>query len=691
MIKISLSAIFLLCLLTNCEVKTERSLEVPSYFGKFREVPPDEIQPTGWLRTYLEIQKDGLTGNLEHAGYPFNQAGWGKEVKDTSTWWPYEQTGYWIDGMITAGYLLDDSTLIQKAQDRIYPVLAQATKDDPFIGPEYLRKSGKKYRWVHAVYFRALMKEYLAAKNPTILEKMVAFHLDQPIERYLEVRDHINIENMLWLYGQQRDSALLAKAIDIYDQLNYQGKMSHRPVKAENFLSDGTIYEHGVTYNEVAKLGAILYLYTGQEEYLAPSVAAYEKLQKLYMMIDGVNVSSEHLHTPVDALHTHETCDIADMTWSLGYLLMASGNPTYADQIERAIYNAGPGAATSDFKALQYFSGPNQVLATMTSNHNQFFKGNESMAFGPNPFTECCPGNVTRITPNFAARLWMRDDKNGIVAAMYAPSTWTGTIKNQKVVITQSTEYPFRESIIFTFQLDKSLDFPFTFRIPSWCKAPSAMLNGNPISIKLTPGSYQTLHRRFAPGDQIEIQLPPQTSFVSSYGGIALTRGPLVYALPIKTKKTIVQPDVKKPRSTTEFPAYNTYPDSEWRYALQNLDVIQEEVIIEENLWTGNPWSLENAPLSIKVPARIISGWNTVKTNKVLYEQNVPVQENGFTVWKPKSDFVRVGEFEFTPKLPDLTNPKYNISTKVDTVTLVPYGCTDLRLTIFPEIGSLQN
>jgi hypothetical protein len=38
----------------------------------FHEVPLSAIKPTGWLRTFLQNQKDGLTGHLEHAGYPFH-------------------------------------------------------------------------------------------------------------------------------------------------------------------------------------------------------------------------------------------------------------------------------------------------------------------------------------------------------------------------------------------------------------------------------------------------------------------------------------------------------------------------------------------------------------------------------------------------------------------------------------------
>ena len=77
---------------------------------------------------------------------------------------------------------------------------------------------------------------------------------------------------------------------------------------------------HGVTFNETAKLAAVLYLYTGKKEYLEAVENAYRKVDENYMLVDGVNSSTEGMRGN-DPLESHETCDIADYTWSIGYLL----------------------------------------------------------------------------------------------------------------------------------------------------------------------------------------------------------------------------------------------------------------------------------------------------------------------------------------------------------------------------------
>lgn len=670
---------YLVLLSSTCFIHAQKS--VTSY-SKFKEIPLTQISPKGWLHQYLVIQKNGLTGHLDEvAGYPFTSAGWGRPVQDEGSWWPYEQTGYWFDGLIRCAYLLNDTFLINKSKKILDFVLVKNIGKDGFIGPDYLRKEGENNYWVFAVFFRALMADYYATKDVGILEKMKRH--DMLLDYSKEIREGVNIENLLWLYNQTGDISLLNKAESIFKTfVNY-------PCVAASYKGEKS-EEHGVTFDEAAKIGAIMYMYTGNKDYLKYSTGAFDLLDKYYMMVDGVNVSTEGLHTPVNSLRSHETCDIADYTWSAGYLLMATGEAKYADRIEKAIFNAAPGCVTSDFKALQYFSCPNQVIAGVNTNHNKFFKGNHNMAFAPNPWTACCAGEVNRIMPNYAARMWMKTDNNGIAAVFYGPSeiTFKPGKSKQDVSIKEITDYPFSDEIEFEILTDKPANFPFTVRVPEWSKDAKIYYNGKECD-NVKPGAFFTIKSNFKNHDKVKVVLPSKLKFKKwADGGISLEKGPLVYSLKIKEERRIRIPNPADPRSNKDFPAYEFYPASEWNYALAiDTNKLEEQVkFIRTENKNVNPWEVPQ--MKMIVPVKKVDDWKIILENDVIREQGVAIFKDDKQVdWKFEPNHHVNGEFLFTPPLPSKEDLLKSKANKTEYIELVPYGCAKLRVTIFPLVN----
>lgn len=143
-------------------------------------------------------------------------------------------------------------------------------------------------------------------------------------------------------------------------------------------------------------------------------------------------------------------------------ILTVTGDAKWADKIERAVFNAGPGAITKDFKSLQYFSSVNQVIATGNSNHNEFFHGSTWMAFRPTHETECCSGNVHRFMPDYTAYTWLRGNHDEITAALYAPTTYRFKTKDAvDCTIEEKTLYPFDGLIDFKFSLSAATTLSF--------------------------------------------------------------------------------------------------------------------------------------------------------------------------------------------------------------------------------------
>lgn len=648
-------------------------------------VPIAAIHPEGWLRQYLVNQRNGLTGHLENAGYPFNTRGWLADEIPTNSdeWWPFEQNAYWVDGMLRCGLLLNDDFLIGKAHRSIDYVLNHPAGNG-YLGPKLAANTSEIGRWIHVVFFRSLMADYEATRDPRILAALKKHYLAGDYA-YSDGRDILNIEIILWTYGQTGEPALLRLAEKSYHEFNDKNRSSK--ISDTGFLKDSPANnEHGVTYNETAKLGAILYLYTDNEAYLKPSIAAYRKIDKYHLLVSGVNISSEQLQ-PVTTTGSCETCDISDYTWSAGYLLMATGDASYADRIERAAFNAAPGGVTGDFKALQYFTAPNQVICTHTSWAST--KGSE-MSFSPNPGTECCPGNINRLMPNFASRLWMTDGQGGLAAVMYAPSRVVYQVGHdcKRVEIREVTEYPFSEEIRFEIRAgDAPVRFPFTVRIPGWCRAPRITINGREIEVKVVPASFVRIEREFKDGDVVTLMLPQELELEDGpEHTLAVVRGPLVYALKVEEDWRI---DPADKRSTKDFPAYDLYPKSPWNYALcVDRARLNEQIKVIHRPYTDSPWTIASAPIELRAPARLVRNWAIHPASEVMTDHWDIIRDpsTGKAKQWVKSGFDRqTGNFLFTPPVPDPKTIADNLDHETTMVTLVPYGSSKLRITYFPQ------
>lgn len=70
-------------------------------------------------------------------------------------------------------------------------------------------------------------------------------------------------------------------------------------------------HAHGVTYNEVSKLFAMGYSFSGNRSHLLASVTAYDLLSKFDMQVYGVNSGDEDLNGIAPNAAT-ETCDVSD-------------------------------------------------------------------------------------------------------------------------------------------------------------------------------------------------------------------------------------------------------------------------------------------------------------------------------------------------------------------------------------------
>ena len=623
--------------------------------SKFTMGKVNAIHPQGWLQTLLQRQHDGLTGHPEALSYPYNTCLWAGEISRSDesygdNWWRYEQTAYYTDGLLRLGYELNAEEMVSKAMEGIEYTLAHPDEDGRLGNSTLIGIT-----WPMSVFFRVLQAKYEHdgdARIPAALEKHYLNFTPQELAGgIVGGRNIISIEGILWTYGKTGNPKLLQLAEEAWA---IQDKFA---VDETAILSDEPFYMHSVTFCEMLKLPLLLYAYTGKQRYLDLAMTAIRKVERESMLPDGVPSSAEFLLGD-DIDISHETCDIVDFTWTLSHYLAVTGEAEWADKIEKAIYNAGMGCITKDFRSLQYFSSVNQFIATGSSNHNIYKHGSTWMAYRPTHATECCSGNVNRMLPNFVSRMWMTDSEGGAVAAIYGPSTATFPTENGSVTITCETDYPFGETLTFRVSGDEDASIPLTLRIPTWCSHSSLAVNGSPVDIYMPAGTFAKVSSAVKDGDVITLTLPMSVEKKTLAGqGVYFQRGPLLYAYAIPQKMTEDTEEYanmhgKKPENP-DFKCWNITPTGDFNYAYADdgQPLVVSYPALEE-IGGTIPYDLRYTPVNVRIPVKQIE-WSLVDNR-------------------------------YTPALPEqghltLLN---NVTQYLD---LVPYGCTELRLTVFPD------
>ena len=622
------------------------SLYAQDFNGVYREADMSEIRASGWFKEMLETQRDGFTTHMKVMRGPYELEGWGPYTElRMDEWSKFEQTGYWADGALRCGYLIDDSLLLQTPKSWIYYQIENADEDG-FIGPKHIANL-----WPEVVFFRAVMAEYTATKDPAIIDALVRNYHGPKYEDLMNAGNHdfnermmLHVEMFCWLYARTGDSYFLDKAEETYEKFNQRGG----PFSMQNLLSDSYPRTHSVSYCENLKIPAILYIYTGNRKYLEAAENAVYKVYKYHGLADGLPSGNE-LHDGKFSNEVHETCTVSDMQWALGYLLQATGNVKYADLIETICFNAALGSVTKDFKAFQYYSGPNQVIAGPNASPWNCFEydGNDRASYCIAHGPHCCGGNINRMLPLFGSRMWMKKGNDGVVAALYAPSVFTTKLDGEKneLTIREETNYPFEGTIRFVVETKKATEFSLWLRIPEWGTDAQIMINGKASNIVCNPGTYVEVRRKFRQGDVVELNLPmePRIEYLPE-NALVIKYGPLLYSYSIPANVEIRE---TREDNGVEFHTYTMKPAAKWNYApidTENIKVIKTDDF-------SDPWNPEKTPVKLGMDVVEVTNW-------LLYRD------------------------KFTPVMPFF----YEQGEK-SYIELVPMGATLLRVSIFPDLN----
>ena len=624
------------------------------YYGKFQRTKPGSIRADGFLKEWLKRQKNGLSSHYAEQGFPFDTPMWdggvGKivpasivyndkaaETPSQEAWWPYEQSAYLLDGLVRLGIVTGDRDPVSLFEKNLRFVL-EHPDENGLLGHAY---GASDSEWPMAVFFRAVMAYCEFADDEKAKAAFIRHYQTLPLEKLALGFRHINnLEGVLTAYDWSGDASLLEKAVAAYRRHDEHYSL-HTEDEFELYrskISSGRNYViHGVSFSESIKLPVLLFLYTGDASFLKDAEQGLAEVLKRHEQIPGLPSCNEDF-AGRDPLQGYETCVISDFAWSLGYFLMATGDGRYADRMEKIFFNAFPGSLLKDFSALQYLSSPNQVIAGPGSSHSFFFRGCATFRqFRSDHSAQCCTGNVHRILPNYLLRMWMLDRDGSPSAVLYGPSSYSGVFNGVKYRITEETGYPCEETIRFRFSAESELEMPFSFRIPQWCKAPVAELNGMPFRIPETAKGFATVSRLWKEGDTLVLTLPmkpvrKQDRYWSFY-----EYGPLVFSLPVKYRMTRENP--------SPFAPCELVPESGWNYAIP----ADAEAEVSRN--PGGDLFRDVPPFKMKIKGVKISGFDELELGR------------------------------YTPEIPLF----HHVLSGETELELIPYGNALLRITAFPD------
>ncbi|MDP4174961.1 MAG: glycoside hydrolase family 127 protein [Bacteroidota bacterium] len=628
----------------------------------FIKLPVNSINPKGYVRKALELQRDGLTGNLGKISLWL--------TKENNAWlsntgkgeYGWEEVPYWLRGYARIGYMLGDKQMIDESNIWIQATLNNQRENGDF-GP-IIERNGKRDLWAQMLMLQCLQSYYEFSKDQRVLNLMTRYfkwQLSIPDSLFLKdywenSRGGDNLYSVYWLYNITGDKWLLELATKIdKNTANWRDRED-----LPNW--------HVVNIAECFREPATYYLQSGKQSDLDATYNNFNLAREIYGQVPGGMFGADENARPGydDPRQASETCSFVEQISSDALLMRITGDSFWAENCEDVVFNSLPAAFMPDYKALRYLTAPNMVQSD-SKDHSPGLNNN-----GPflmmNPFSSrCCQHNHSSAWVNYAENLWMATPDDGLAAQFYSDCEVSAKAGNgSEVKLSETTHYPFDDEAKIKINVKKAADFPLYLRIPSWCRTAILKINGKNVPIGSDSGSYLKISKKWKDGDIVSIKFPMSIhlrKWGKNKNSLSVNYGPITFSLKIQEKyvkndsrQTAISDSKWQPSADqSKWPSFEIFPASAWNYGLLVNDNSPEgsfKVIKKSWPKDNMPFTNNSAPIELKVQGKKINAWS----------------------------LDQYGLCSVLPQSPVKTDQK------AETLILVPMGGARLRISAFPEV-----
>ena len=352
--------------------------------------------------------------------------------------------------------------------------------------------------------------------SSSILEPVVWLYNRTKDEKYLAFADYV-VKGMTEAEDGPRLLDLALKGISVADRNGY-GNKPDKDGRYPGKVNRWKAYEMMSCYQGLLEYSLV----RGRKDIFDAAVATCDQIIRDEINIAGGSTASEawfhgsqKQHLPYFRLQ--ETCVTTTWMRFAEKLLELTGDPKYADELEKTFYNiylASMNREGSEFSAYIPLNGYRY------SGHHHCFM-----------HTNCCNANGPRGFLAFLRALFCAKDDTAVMNFYVSGRQKIKLPKSGRDVVFESYAlYPRTGQVRLTNRTVEKGVFTLALRIPAWSANTIVKINDKKVEKPVKPGTYFEIAREWTIGDVVDVtfDMAVKVHVLDHY--LAFSRGPIALA-----------------------------------------------------------------------------------------------------------------------------------------------------------------